>query len=468
MKQQGFWILTILCSLCTVQLLARDGYKVQVKYTDVTDSMIYLAHYYGKSTEAYRIDSTHLSKEGVATFSAVGKITGGMYLFLFKDKKGSTEFILNNGDDISIQTSKKDVYAAATVKGSKDNELYYAYQRFLTEFGKGFKEDEAKLKTCKNKTDSDAVIKVLNEKFKVLGNYRKEVAKKNPTLFLASLFNSLQEPEVPKDSPNSTAYYKQHFWDYFDFKDDRIIYTPAYESKLEHYFSRIVYPSPDSVNFEVEKILKKAEGSKDMYKYTLWFMTKWTEKAPYMGLDESYVYLVENYFLKGKAWWADSAEIKGHIKRAAEIAPCLLNQRIRDITVSDTSNTKRSSLHAIKSNYTILLFWSPSCSHCQTDVPQFDSLLKSRLKNYDLKILSVIIHADEVEDWKKFIRKHDLSGSHWIHGYDPSKTINFKTLYDVYTTPTLYLLDRDKKIIGKRLDAKSLPAFLENFEKKKK
>jgi peroxiredoxin len=454
---------------------ASDGYHIKIHFRDVKDSLVYLAHYYGKSTEAYRIDSSKINSSGNVEFKSAAPIVGGIYLLLFKDKTGTTEFILKNGDRLELDLSKKEGYATITCKGSEENTLYYEYQKYLVNYGKEYKQEEAKLKTCTKRTDSDAVIQVLNTKFNTLQTYRRGLAKKNPQLFLSKLFSSLEEPVVPKETPTlpngkkdsnfSKTYYKQHFWDSFDFNDDRIIYTPVYESKLEHFFTRIVYPVPDSVNVEMDKILNKSKASANMFKYTLGYLSRWTEKNPVMGLDESYIYLVENYYIPGKATWIDSVQLRQHIQRAAVMAPCLLNQKIPNVTVSDSSNTQRFSLYGLKSNYTILVFWSPSCNHCQKDLPLFDSLLKTRFKGYDMQIMAVITSTDEVKEWKQFIQKHKLQEG-WVHGYDPGHQINFKTNYDVYTTPTLYLLDREKRIIGKRLDAKNLASFLDAYETK--
>lgn len=458
-------------------LLAKDGFTVKINFTDAKDSMVYLAHYYGKSSEAYRVDSAYLDNQGNVTFRSDKKIVGGIYLILFGSKVGNLDFVLNNGDDIAMVTSRKEGNKNTTCKGSKDNDLYFDYQRYIVGYGKEYQALEGQLKTCKNKSDSDIVIKQLNDKNKVLQEYRSTISSKYPQLLLSKLFNCIKEPQVPsvwptlpngrKDSTFPQRYYKQHFWDNFDFTDNRIIYTPVYESKLEYYLSKIVYPVPDSINYEAEKILAKAQASEEMYKYTLWFLTYWTENSKIMGLDESFVYLVENYYLKNKAPWVDSAQIAKYMVRAKEIAPCILNAKIRDITVSDTSNTHKISLYGINSTRTILLFWSPTCSHCQEDLPRFDSLVHmAAFKKYGIKILAVNID-DDVPKWKEFIRKNKLYEG-WIHGYNPERNINFKSFYDVYATPTLYLLDKDKVILGKRLDAKNILGYLDFLETKKK
>jgi len=48
----------------------------------------------------------------------------------------------------------------------------------------------------------------------------------------------------------------------------------------------------------------------------------------------------------------------------------------------------------------------------------------------------------------------------WTNVWDPTYNSNFRKLYDVTTTPIIYILDKNKKIIAKRLDVESSVKFL--------
>jgi hypothetical protein len=99
-------------------------------------------------------------------------------------------------------------------------------------------------------------------------------------------------------------------------------------------------------------------------------------------------------------------------------------------------------------------------------MPIFDSLYKAALKKYNVKIYAV--EADgETDKWKKFISENKL-GDGWVHVHDPNHTSNFRAFYDVYSTPTLYLLDENKVIRGKRIDHTNVLGLIEWLEKKKK
>lgn len=460
----------------TTALCAKDGYTIRVKFTDAQDSLVYLCHYFGKNTTVFKDDSVRLSSKGEATFISDKKITGGVYMLLFADKSASMEMILLNGDNFSIELSKRDPYNTAKISGKTENIAFYDYQRFLSKYGREYQMLESGLATAKNKSDSTAVYDKLKSKSKELINYRNDVAAKNPNSFLKKLFDAVEEPEIPtelptlpdgsKDSSYPRIFYKTHYWDKYDFRDDRLIFTPIYERKLDDYLTKLVIPVPDSVEAEADILLAKSKGMEETFKYTLWYLTRWSETSKIMGMDEAFVYLVENYYMKGLATWIDSAQLEKYIKRAREIAPNMIGQPAMDLRMLDTTGKNVVPLSSVKADYTVLIFWSPDCGHCKKEIPQFDSLYHAALKKYNVKMYAV--DADlETEKWKTFIKDNKL-GEGWIHVHDPNRTTNFRAFYDVYSTPTIYLLDDKKVIRGKRIDHNNLLGLIEWLDKKKK
>ena len=460
----------------SLHVAGKDGYTIKVRFTDAKDSLIYLCHYYGKNTTVFKDDSARLNSNGEANFKSDKKIIGGIYMLLFADKSASMEMILLNGDNFSLEVAKSNIYKTANFKGVTENIDFYGYQLFLVDYGKSYQKLEADLSNAKTKTDSTAIQGRMREKGKELTGFRKSYIEKKPQSFLAKIFNAVEEPEIPtvlptlpdgkKDSSYPRLYYKTHYWDKFDLHDDRLIYTPLYERKLDDYMTKLVIPVPDSVIHEADSLLKVTEGHDEMFKYTLWYLTRWTETSKIMGLDEAFVYLVENYYMRGKATWIDSAQLAKYIKRAGDIAPNMIGKSAMDLRMLDTSGQKVIPLSSVKADYTVLIFWSPTCGHCQKEMPQFDSLYQAVLKKYNVKMYAV--EADnETEKWKTYINDHNLSEG-WIHVHDPKRTTKFRDFYDVYSTPTIYLLDENKIIRGKRIDHTNLTGLIEWLERKKK
>lgn len=468
--------LVLLAGLSTTSH-ARDGYRISVKLADFKDTMVYLVHYYGKPLPTiYKSDSAMVDKNGVAVIEDNKPVLGGIYMVLTADKKKYVELLLNNGDDMSVTMNAKGREEGpiedVTFKNSPENDRFLAYMKFLKGFGENQQKMQKEYAAAKNATDSAAIRKKMSVAGKELTDYRHDYAAKYPKTLLANVFNALEVPVVPEgvhrlpngqvDSSFAYDYYKGHFWDKFDFQDDRLINTPIYDSKLDEYMNKLVIPLVDSVTKEGDILLKKTRGTKDLFKYTLHWLTYNAESSKVMGMDAAFVYLVENYHMKGDATWLGPDDIARYSKRAQELSRTAIGNLAPDIKMQDV-NAKPIPLSGVKSKYTVVLFWEPSCGHCQKEVPQLDSVYKAVLKAKGVKIYAVRTD-DPVKQWQEFIQKHQLGD--WINVYDPDHKSNYHSDYDIKSTPTIYLLDEKKIIIGKRLDHTNIGQVIEMEERK--
>ncbi len=457
---------------------ARQGYHIHLKMPGVKDSTVYLAHYYGKPLPTiYKRDSARFDKNGNAEFkSNDSTFVGGIYMMLLGDRKTYFEFLINSGDDITITADIAKLPEGLKFKNSPENDHFQEYVEFLSVYSKKQQDIQKEYSAARTAADSSAIRKKSVASSKELTNYRHESVKKYPNSLLASIFNALDVPQVPegehylqdgktKDSTFAYTYYKAHFWDGFDSQDDRLIHAPIYDAKLDEYFTRLVLPWPDSMEKEADYLLRKAHGTKDIFKYTLWWLTRNVENSKIMGMDEVFVYLVENYYMKGEAFWLSPEELTKYFDRAQKIAPNVIGNLAPEIKLPNVRNKKTESLNDVKSKYTLLVFYSPSCGHCQHEIPALDSLYRSDLKSKGLKVYSV---ATEGEDTaiNNFIKKYKLD--EWTNTWDHEHIGDWRGKYDVYSTPTIYLLDEKKIIRGKRLDHSNLGSLIEMLEMKAK
>jgi len=458
---------------------AADGYHVQVKMTDMKDSLVYLVHYYGKGRPTIFItDSVKMDHNGVAVFDSKDPaFAGGIYIILVGDKeKTNFEFLLNKGDNMSITATKSKLPDGVKFKNSPENERFEEYVDYL----KGYSAEQEKLKKELEKASSTSDTEVVRKKSmasaKVLTKYRRDYVKAHPGTLLSAVFNAMETPEVPegahyledgktKDSTFAYRYYKSHYWNGWDFKDDRLIYTPLYDSRLEEYFTKLVLPWPDSVEKESDEILRRCKGTKDMFHYSLWWLTRNAENSKVMGMDEVFVYLVENYYMKGEAFWLTNDELTKYLDRAQKIAPNVIGNVSPEIKLPNVVTKKEESMHALKGKYTLVIFYSPNCGHCQHEMPSLDSLYRKVLKDKGVKIYTVATETDDTTI-KNFVKKHNMG--EWTNTWDPEHTSDYHNKYDVYSTPTIYLLDEKKIIRGKRLDHGNIASVIEMLEKKAK
>ncbi|GAA4467649.1 hypothetical protein GCM10023093_23890 [Nemorincola caseinilytica] len=460
--------------------VARDGYRITLKVPALKDSMVYLVHYYGKPLPTiYKRDSARFDKKGVAVFDSKDpEFIGGIYMMLFSDRKTYFELLLNKGDEFTVTADLKKLPESVSYTNSPENDRFREYVSFL----KGYSERQQGLQkeyvNARTADDTAALRKRSAAMSKELTTYRREHVKKYPGTLLASIFSSLEIPQVPegphylpdgktKDSAFAYTYYKAHYWDQFDLQDDRLIHTPVYDARLDEYMNKLVLPWPDSVIKESTMLLTKARGTKEVFKYTLWWLTRMAENSKVMGMDEVFVYLVENYYMKGDATWLTTDELNKYIDRAMKIAPNVIGNLAPEIKLPMFAADKHedASLHSVKARYTLLVFYAPSCGHCREEMPAIDSLYRTVLKEKGVKIYAVTTEGDPTAA-KDFITRYKLND--WMTTWDPDHSGDWRAKYDVYSTPTIYLLDEKKIIKGKRLDHSNIATLVEMLDKKPK
>jgi thiol-disulfide isomerase/thioredoxin len=111
----------------------------------------------------------------------------------------------------------------------------------------------------------------------------------------------------------------------------------------------------------------------------------------------------------------------------------------------------------------ILVFWDVDCGHCQKEIPKLIEVYNDLKKEKkDVKVYSVYT-LHEGEKYLKYIAEKGLSD--WINVYDGAHINNVTVKYDVYSTPVIYVLDKNKTIKAKRIGVEQIREVLQSMEK---
>ena len=115
---------------------------------------------------------------------------------------------------------------------------------------------------------------------------------------------------------------------------------------------------------------------------------------------------------------------------------------------------------------TLFLLFEPHCGHCKVEIPKLYKVYENlKAKGIDVEVMAVYTQVKR-EPWEKFIEEKEITD--WLNVYDKYQFTNFRMLYNIFATPSIYLLDKNKKIIGKKLGAEQVEKFLINIDKFKK
>lgn len=111
-----------------------------------------------------------------------------------------------------------------------------------------------------------------------------------------------------------------------------------------------------------------------------------------------------------------------------------------------TPDGRTHSLHRTTGSQTLIVFYNPGCDVCRQVLQHIDqSVIVNKAIDNGLKVLCISVTGEE-DEWRGHMKEIPQRA---IVGIDKSGDINRESLYDIKAFPTLYLLDKDKKVIAK-------------------
>jgi thiol-disulfide isomerase/thioredoxin len=438
-----------------------QGYEIKIKVNGLQDTLCYLANYYGD--KQYIKDSARVNSFGNIIFKGNEPLDGGIYLFVFPNKT-YFELLVDKTQFFSLECDQFDVINTMKVKGSQENLDFYNYLQFIGGKSKQMESLNAeKTNLIAEKQSTDDVMKRIKAVDSSVIEYKNSYILSNPKTFLAAIYNASKDVTIPDapilangaiDSNFQFNYFKAHYFDNLDLSDDRILRTPIYHNKLAYYFKNLVMPSPDSLILECDKIVAKSKKNKETFKYVVWYLTNTYETSQIMGLDAVFVSLVTKYYTKDQATWVDDVTLYKIQDRASILGPILLGKQAKNLVLADTSGNYQS-MYNINSPYTVLLFWDPDCGHCKKTVPKVKAFY-DKAKSKGLQVYSINTAVEE-QKWKDYVKENKLN---WINVADLKTQNNFRHDFDIVTTPQIFILDKNKKILAKKIDAETMEKIL--------
>lgn len=455
-------LLSIIVTAFTA-LRSQTGYQINVELKPYKNSYVYLGYYYGEVRAV--ADSVLLNEQAKGTFKGTEPLPGGIYFIVTPAKQIMLELLIDKDQQFSISADSATLPAGITFSGSEENKVFQEYSFFTSTKGQAINVLNQKLASAKMRSDSSALTSQIRTATAELQKFRDSIVAKYPESFLSTLFKGMNEPKIPPPSKQPGGkydsnfvyhFYKDHYWDDMAYTDDRMVRTPFFEPRLVKYYRDLVSPSPDSLIKEIDHMLLYSRASKEMYKFLMVHFVQKYISPQYMGQDAVFVHLFEKYINAGKAEFFTPQYKEFAAKRAYSLMANLIGSPAPQLTMVDSLN-KPQLLYDVKAEFTVICFWDPTCSHCKEIVPKVDSIFKAKWKKEGVAVYGVKTDGTRAE-WLTFISEHHLSG--WKHVYPaPGKDEaeiaagrpGYKQLYDVYQTPLLYLLDRDKRIIAKKL-----------------
>jgi thiol-disulfide isomerase/thioredoxin len=448
----------------------KNGYEINVTIMDLQDSTVFLAYHLGD--KQYIKDTVKLDRSGNGIFRGQQTLPQGIYMIVLPGRK-YFEILISDNQRFSLNCTFSDYFNTLKFTGSKENSAFVEYQKNWVTMQQTAIAISKRIQNNKQNNDSlkilGSVQKLQEENMKA---YLKSVVKANEGNFLGTLVKGLLPIDIPKftipigyKNPDSIRwvlnynYNKDHFFDNIDLNDERLIRTPLLYSRLDSFFTNVLIQSPDTINKEIDKLINKCSSNYKMFQFVSVYLFNHFRESEIMGHDAVMVKIADDIYLSGKADWV-TREFKDDLRKQIDlIRPNLIGKKAENM-VMDSYKGIFVSLYDVEKDFTVLYFWEPNCGHCQEATPKLKAYY-DKPKDYSLEVFAVCTTADK-EKWTKYIEDNKIT---WINGWDPKRISHFDFYYNVQSTPTIYVLDKNKKIIAKKLAVEEIGPFIDNYRK---
>jgi len=482
--QKGF--LSLFFAIFLSSSMLAQGYRIEVEFSGLSEDTLILGEYF--TSRMIPKDTMVLDKDGRGIFEGKTAFTGGLYL-IYLDPTHYFDLLLGDDQELSILANISDLVNDIEFRASEDNRVFVEYKDFLQNKKGEMDRLTVQFKSATNAADSAGILKQQRQLNGEMEAYMDQIEADYPSLFVSNFIGATREPLPPEgmltgerrhDDSIRFYYYRQHYFDRFDPFDLRLLHTPLYEPKIMNYLTRAVPQHPDSLIVAVDYLLTGSKKHDELYRYMLITLFNHFAESKFIGMDAVYFHIAEFYYLPDATW--SNPEFISKLRENLENnkptligqkAPNLILRQVPDehfgMAAQDTA-IKRDPhighdffMYDIDASYTILYFWEADCGHCQEATPALHEV-HTRLQDKGVEVLSVhVINSIEgKEKWVDFVNENHLMG--WINCWSPYSN-EFRKLYNLQSYPQLFVLDRDKTIIAKRVTPEQAEQIINNLIK---
>ncbi len=465
------YLVILVLILSSISLNAQRGHDIKFEIENYNNDTLLLAYFYGDKQLIY--DTVYAEKPGYFELKGDTLIHSGVYIGLVYPSKEYFQFLINSEDqDFELKTDYENL-ENLSVKGSKDNQLFITYLKYIIDKNKEARELATEKK---KKEDAKSDISDVEEKIKKLDRevkaYQSKIIENNPASLTAMLIKANTDIDIPdfegtKDEIELKRYYyyKKHFFDVIDFNNPAVLYTPFIHNKIETYIEKLTVPVPDSIISSIDTVLSKMPLQSDVWKfYVSYFLNKYA-RSNYIGMDAVYVHIAKEYYGKGLTPWVEQNSLVRILDNALRMENVLIGKTAPNITLY-TQDSIPVKIGDIKADYMVLLFWKPDCGHCKHSMPDVVKFAQE-YKDKGVKVVTVCtkLGKKSKQCWEgiKELKMEDFD----YNLADPKNLSNFHSEYNVRATPTIFVLDKDKKILIKQIPADKLGEIIDTFIKEK-
>lgn len=262
-------------------------------------------------------------------------------------------------------------------------------------------------------------------------------------------------PDVPstlQDPVDRADYLAIHYWDHFDFADTVLIGRPdVSEQAFVDFLS--VLPYTRNAAAAIDTLYTRASAENTALYYFIELGNKYLYEPNSPMYDEDLnIFVLQSLVDNPRIAAIDKLRPRKLLEMALKNRP---GDMAADFEFLGRDGIKRR-MSGLTAEYTLLYFYDPSCDECERVKERLASapIVGDMLQAGRLVVLSVSVAGDN-EAWRSL---NVPKG--WTDGRDFGERLVRDAVYDLKAMPTLYLLDREKRILLKDASAEQVGEML--------
>ena len=374
--------------------------NIRISIDNQEDGTFYFCKYIGAKTIVL---DTLISKNGMIQYKSKTKLPEGIYLLKNDKNYPVTEVLVAKKQRFTVKINDIDDWSTYKVKGcAKETKIYYQLMAKVHE-------TEANIAALESEEGYHPENwKKIDSLKKDLDNFEESLRINKKDAFINTVISSLKRHSMAD------------YWDDFPLNDARVITYPMIENKLETYFDNL-YDDANQINAEIDTLIAKAGDCVAVRDYLLWFFYIKYFNPKYMNLDDVYIHLVDEYFMKLDLKNVTSSMLNIMADRANYLESLKIGAKLPEI----------DNMYSIQASYVVVVFYDETCHKCAKEGRILEDIHE---RHPEMVIFPVEISHTNIE--------------------------NLISKYDIQTTPMIYVLDKDKHIIAKRIKAEQVELIL--------
>jgi len=268
----------------------------------------------------------------------------------------------------------------------------------------------------------------------------------NSDLFAARLIQTFRQPfrDGYLNAGERKNSVQQEYFSYIDFSDESLINSPVLTDKV---FEYLVSYNQSGYNQEqreeayieaVDRIMASAQkGNERVAEFILNYLVNGFEG---LGMENVLTYIAENY--------GDNicqTDEKTTLERKLEYQKMKPGTFVPDFTMNTIKGQPLTLSHVLE-NRNLIVFWASWCPHCVELLPRIKTWFR-QFNPGNFEIIAISLDTSEKE-WKNAVA---TAGFEEFYNLSELKMWDGKVTedYNVFATPTMFLVDENRKILAK-------------------